>query len=94
MTIVMMLIAPMGLKFEHALSKHSQTSDCKYNKSHYHTDNSHSDFLDHFFQPLFEWVVKDHPSSKNHRPIRLIFSYHKNFVQSNFNHFSVRGPPA
>ena len=52
--LVFMFLAPMSLKFYHSLSLHSEAIKCEHTKTHIHSGNSHNDFLDIFFQPVFE----------------------------------------
>ena len=50
-----MFLAPMGLKLNHSLVFHSETTSCEQTMTHIHSENSHNDFLDIFFQPVFEF---------------------------------------
>ena len=50
--LVAMLLLPLGLKLEHTLSFHNESNECTQSKTHIHSEGSHDDLLDGFFQPL------------------------------------------
>lgn len=91
--LVFMFLAPMSLKFYHSLSLHSEAIKCEHTKTHIHSGNSHNDFLDIFFQPVFEldlnfnfFLLKKHTSNFE------IFSDY--FVENSIHKtLKVRGPP-
>ena len=88
-----MFLAPMALKLDHSLTFHSEATTCEHTTTHIHTENSHNDFLDIFFQPVFEF---DHTSN-----LSLLKKYNLNFEIFNdyfvkkaiHKNLKVRGPP-
>ena len=91
--LVFMFLAPKGLKFNHSLSFHSEVIKCEHTNTHIHSGNSHKDFLDIFFQPVFEldlnfnfFLLKKHISN-----IEIFSDY---FVKNSIlKILKVRGPP-
>ena len=91
--LIFIFLAPLSLKLEHSLSFHSEVIKCEHTKTHIHTGSSHNDFLDIFFQPVFEFdlyfnffLLKKHTSNFQ------IFSDY--FIENSvYKTLKVRGPP-
>lgn len=91
--LIFMFLAPMGLKLNHSLVFHSETTSCEQTMTHIHSENSHNDFLDIFFQPVFEFDFNSNLS--------LLKKYTSNFEIFNdyfvkkviYKNLNVRGPP-
>ena len=60
--LIFMFLAPMALKLDHSLTFHSEAIACEHTTTHIHTENSHNDFLDIFFQPDFEFDLNSNLS--------------------------------
>ena len=56
--LVLVFLAPNGLKLEHALIFHSEIEECTNTETHFHTSSNHNDFLDYFFQPIVKSFFK------------------------------------
>ncbi len=88
-----MFLAPIGLKLDHSLVFHFETTSCEHTTAHIHTENSHNDFLDIFFQPVFEFDLNFNFSlQKKYTSNFEIFNdyFVKKIIHKNLN---VRGPP-
>ena len=88
-----MFLAPMALKLDHSLTFHSEAIACEHTTTHIHTENSHNDFLDIFFQPVFEFDLNSNLSLlKKHNLNFEIFNdyFVKKAIHKNLK---VRGPP-
>ena len=91
--LIFMFLAPMGLKLDHSLAFHSEATSCEHATTHIHTENSHNDFLDIFFQPVFEFDLNFN--------FFLLKKYTSNFEIFNdyfikkaiHKTLNVRGPP-
>ena len=91
--LISMFLAPMGLKLNHSLVFHSEATSCEHTTTHIHTENSHNDFLDIFFQPVFEFDLNSNLSLlKKYTSNFEIFNdyFVKKVIHKNLN---VRGPP-
>ena len=91
--LIFMFLAPMALKLDHSLVFHSETTSCEHTMTHIHSENSHNDFLDIFFQPVFEFDLNSNLSIlKKYTSSFEIFNdyFVKKIVHKNLN---VRGPP-
>ena len=92
-TLTLMLIAPIALKLDHALSYHSDVIECKHKEPHLHSYNYHNHLLDIFFQPLIKYdfgII--HLPQKIYIP-KSLFNYLNLVCKYNFNISRVRGPP-
>lgn len=91
--LIFMFLAPMGLKLNHSLVFHSETTSCEHTMTHIHSENTHNDFLDIFFQPVFEFDLNSNLSLlKKHNLNFEIFNdyFVKKAIHKNLK---VRGPP-
>ena len=91
--LIFMFLAPMGLKLNHSLVFHSETTSCEHTMTHIHSENSHDDFLDIFFQPVFEFDLNSNLTLlKKYTSNFEIFSDY--FVENSIHKtLKVRGPP-
>ena len=91
--LIFMFLAPMALKLDHSLAFHSEVTVCEQTTTHIHSENSHNDFLDIFFQPVFEFDLNSNLSLlKKYTSNFEIFNdyFVKKVIHKNLN---VRGPP-
>ena len=91
--LIFMFLAPMALKLEHSFTFHSEFTKCEHTKTHIHSENSHNDFLDIFFQQVFELDLNFNLSLlKKHTSNFEIFNdyFVKKAIHKNLK---VRGPP-
>lgn len=93
LTLVGMFLLPMGLKLEHTLTLHSQSTNCKETKVHFHQKDDHNDFLDVFFQSLGDYSLTTILFSEKNNIGASPTKYLLNFYHSSFKSFRVRGPP-
>ena len=88
-----MFLAPLVLKLNHSLVFHTDVTKCEHTNTHLHPKNSHNDFLDIFFQPVFEFDLNFNFSlQKKYTSNFEIFNdyFVKKVIYKNLN---VRGPP-
>ena len=91
--LIFMFLAPMALKLDHSLTFHAEVTVCEQTTTHIHSENSHNDFLDIFFQPVFEFDLNSNLSLlKKYTSNFEIFNdyFVKKVIHKNLN---VRGPP-
>lgn len=91
--LIFMFLAPMGLKLNHYLASHTEVIKCEHTKTHIHSENSHNDFLDIFFQPVLEFDLNfNYFLLKKYTSNFEIFNDY--FVKkTNQKTLNVRGPP-
>ena len=91
--LVIIFLAPSGLKLEHALIFHSEIEECKHAETHFHTSSNHNDFLDYFFQPVVKSFFKSLKLYKTAIIDKVFDNNYLIFYSKPLKFVGLRGPP-
>ena len=91
--LVIIFLAPSGLKLEHALIFHSEIEECKHAETHFHTSSNHNDFLDYFFQPIVKSFFKSLKLYKTAIIDKVFDNNYLIFYSKPLKFVGLRGPP-
>jgi hypothetical protein len=91
--LVAMLLLPLGLKLEHTLSFHNESNECTQSKTHIHSEGSHDDLLDGFFQPLIYTSFHSVADSSSKIELKISQYYQYLFHSKLYKGVGLRAPP-
>ena len=90
---MIVFLAPIGLKLEHALIFHSEIEECTNTETHFHTSSNHNDFLDYFFQPIVKSFFKSLKLYKTAIIDKVFDNNYLIFYSKPLKFVGLRGPP-